>query len=93
MSWADKALRKYREEQNEQKKRNDWSIFNGRVFYDVFIIAISRVWKDRTLRMKKDPDDFVAAVAKEMANLFENPGDYAAMRLDETGIDVEVTND
>lgn len=90
MSWYSKEIRKYKEEQEEQKKRDEWSIFNGRVFYDVFIIAISRVWKDRTLRMKKDPEDFVEAVTKEMSNLFSNPGDYAAIRMEETGIEVEV---
>lgn len=90
MSWADKALRKHREEQEEQKKRDEWTVFNGRVFYDVFIIALCRVWKDRMLRIKKDPDDFIAAVAAEMADLFSHPGDYAAIRMDETGVDVEV---
>ena len=90
MSWYSKEIRKYKEEQEEQKKRDEWSIFNGRVFYDVFITAIYRVWKDRTLRIKKDPDDFIAAVAAEMADLFSHPGDYAAIRMDETGVDVEV---
>ncbi len=86
MSWTTQVHKRL----SEEKKRKEQIIQNGEAFYDVFIIAICRVWKDRLLRMKKDPEDFVEAVTKEMSNLFSNPGDYAAIRMEETGIEVEV---
>ena len=86
MSWATQVHKKRAKEEKRKKE----IVQDGKIFYDVFIIASCRIWKDRTLRIKKDPDDFVTAVASEMAELFANPGDYEAMRIEETGIDVKV---
>ena len=86
MSWTEQAHKRL----DQKSKRSREIIQDGKIFYDVFIIAIARAWKDRTLRIRQEPNEFIEAVAVEMGKLFAEPCDYEQTRLDETGIELEV---
>ena len=83
MSWADKQHRKM---QREQKRQKD-IFFDGQVFYDVYVLG---TW--RTLRRKgyaeDNAEEIINESMQEMFSIYENPGDYHRMCVDETGIEV-----
>ena len=78
------------EELRQKEKRNKEIIEDGQAFYYVMMIAIGRVWKDRTLRIPPEPHDFINATAEEMARIFGEAGDYKQMCMDELGIELNV---
>lgn len=90
MSWASQVQKQLRKQKREQEQRNAITIEHGQIFYDVMILGICRTWRHGVLRSMSDPEEFCTAVIKEMYKVFENPCDYHALCLDETGIEISM---
>ena len=83
MSWADKQHRKMQKENKRQKE----ILFDGQVFYDVYVLGTWRTLMERGFT-EDEAEEIIDKSMKEMFEIYEKPGDYHQMCVDETGIEV-----
>ena len=82
-SWAEKQHRKMQKENKRQKE----ILFDGQVFYDVCVLGTWRALMERGFT-EDEAEEIIDKSMKEMFAIYEKPGDYHQMCVDETGIEV-----
>ncbi len=83
MSWAEREHRKL---QKERQRKKD-ILFDGQVFYDVCVLGMWRTLQKRGLSAD-EAEEIIDESIKEMYAIYEIPGDYHGMCVEETGIEV-----
>ena len=82
-SWAEKQHRKMQKDNKRQKE----ILFDGQVFYDVCVLGMWRTLIERGFT-EDEAEEIINESMQEMFSIYENPGDYHRMCVDETGIEV-----
>lgn len=83
MSWAEKQHRKMQKE----RARQEDIIFDGQVFYDVYVLGLWRTLQKRGFS-EDESEEIINEAMQEMFTVYEKPGDYHRMCIEETGIEV-----
>ncbi len=82
-SWAEKQHRKMQKENKRQKE----ILFDGQVFYDVYVLGLWRTLQKRGFS-EDESEEIINEAMQEMFTVYENPGDYHRMCIEETGIEI-----